>query len=53
MQIRYTTINYEYTGSQGFFGADGMPLKIDDAQAMGMDPIEKATDIRFAITYNY
>lgn len=52
-QLRYTTINYEYTGSQGFFGAEGMPLTMDEAKAMGMDPVEKATDMRFSLTYNY
>ncbi|MDQ1340882.1 MAG: hypothetical protein QG567_2040 [Campylobacterota bacterium] len=52
-QLRYTTITYTHTGSQGFFGSEGMPLEIDDAVAMGMDPVEKATDMRFSLTYNY
>jgi hypothetical protein len=30
-QLRYTKIDYEYTGSNGFFGnLSGMPMKIDD-----------------------
>ena len=53
MQLRYTAITYEYTGSQGFFGDEGTPMSMDDAKDMNMDPIEKATDIRFSITYNY
>jgi len=28
--IRYTMIDYEYTGSNGFFGAGGTPMLIDD-----------------------
>jgi hypothetical protein len=53
MQLRYTAINYEYTGSQGFFGAEGTPMTIDDAKAMGMDPVESAKDLRFSVTYSY
>jgi hypothetical protein len=28
-QIRYTKLDYEYTGSNAFFGTDGTPMKID------------------------
>lgn len=28
-QVRYTKIDYDYTGSNGFFGAGGTPLDID------------------------
>lgn len=28
-QVRYTKMNYDYTGSNGFFGAGGTPLDID------------------------
>ncbi|MGC9351716.1 MAG: DUF3373 family protein, partial [Sulfurovum sp.] len=28
-QLRYTKIDYEYTGSNSFFGSDGTPMKID------------------------
>ena len=32
-QVRYTNIDYEYTGSNGFFGsASGTPQKIEDIQ---------------------
>jgi hypothetical protein len=53
MQLRYTSISYEYTGSQGFFGAEGTPMTMDEAKAMGMDPIESANDIRLSFTYDY
>jgi hypothetical protein len=33
-QLRYTAIDYEYTGSNGFFGNySGTPMKIDDIKA--------------------
>jgi len=32
-QFRYTAINYDYTGSNAFFGADGAPVLIDDIKA--------------------
>jgi hypothetical protein len=53
LQARYTSINYDYTGSQTFFGDDGMPMSMAEAQAFGMDPIDKATDLRVAISYRY
>lgn len=53
MQLRYTSIQYEYTGSQGFFGSEGMPLTMDEAKSFGMDPIESANDVRLTVTYDY
>jgi hypothetical protein len=32
-QVRYTKVNYDYTGSNGFFGAEGAPMKISDVKA--------------------
>ncbi len=29
-QVRYTNIDYDYTGSNGFFASGGTPFKIDD-----------------------
>lgn len=29
-QARYVSVDYEYTGSNSFFGTDGTPMKIDD-----------------------
>lgn len=63
-QARYTMIDYEYTGSNGFFGMEGTPMKIDDikmAAAMG-DPmatqmlpmiVEKAQDFRVYLRYRF
>ncbi len=30
LQARYVDIDYEYTGSNGFFGAEGAPMKIEE-----------------------
>lgn len=53
MQLRYTKIDYDYTGSQGFFGASGTPMTMDEAKLMGMDPIEEAQDIRLTLRYRF
>jgi len=53
MQVRYTYIDYAYTGSNAFFGDAGTPMKIEDAVAMGMDPIDTAQDIRVYFRYRY
>jgi hypothetical protein len=53
MQIRYTKIEYDYTGSQGFFGAGGTPMTMNEAKAFGMDPIEEAQDIRVSFRYRF
>jgi len=63
-QIRWTKIDYDYTGSQGFFGAGGTPIKISDlkagaaagdamSQAMLANTIEKSQDIRAYIRYRF
>jgi hypothetical protein len=58
LSARYTMIDYDYTGSNGFFGADGTPMnwaQVAQWQAMGMqiDPVKEARDFRFAISYRY
>lgn len=53
MQLRYTKLTYDYTGSQGFFGAGGMPMTMAEAKAFGMDPIEEAEDIRLSFRYRF
>jgi len=64
MQLRYTYMDYEYTGSDMFFGATGTPVKIDDIKAMstaqaqqqGIDKslvVDSAQDIRLYIRYRY
>lgn len=53
LQVRYTHMDYKYTGSQGFFGEGGMPLEMDEAQAMGMNPVDEASDLRIYLRYRY
>ena len=53
MQVRYTYLDYDYTGSQAFFGAAGTPMTIADAKAAGQDPVETAQDIRVYFRYRY
>ncbi len=51
-QLRYTSVEYDYTGSNGFFGsATGTPLKMEQALMYGMNPVEKAEDIRITLRY--
>ena len=53
-QLRYTYINYKYTGSNAFFGDAGTPNKVDDFKNNPyMDTLDKAQDIRFYIRYRY
>lgn len=53
MQVRYTYIEYDYTGSNGFFGDGGAPFSMSEAVALGMDPVETAQDIRVYFRYRY
>jgi len=53
MQIRYTYMDYKYTGSQAFFGYGGTPMSMDEAKAAGQDPVETAQDIRVYFRYRY
>jgi len=65
MQIRYTYADYDYTGSNGFFGnTSGASYSIDqlkkaaaagNTQAQSMLPniVENAQDIRFYLRYRY
>ncbi|WP_304544541.1 DUF3373 family protein [Sulfurimonas microaerophilic] len=55
MQIRYTYIDYDFTGSNYFFGeTTGTPYKI--SELTGTDAavnVDKAQDIRFYIRYKF
>ena len=54
MQLRYTYMSYDYTGSNAFFGDGGTPMELKDAQAAGMgDPVETAQDLRVYFRYRY
>jgi len=56
-QLRYTYINYNYTGSNGFFGSSsGTPMAISDVPSgtdMGANAVSKAQDIRAYIRYKF
>ncbi len=56
MQLRYTYIDYDYTGSNGFFGnTTGTPTKIQSGtlDGNGNPVVESAQDIRLYIRYRY
>ncbi len=52
-QIRYTYMDYKYTGSNGFFADGGTPVEVDSTQGRMMGAIDKAQDIRLYIRYRY
>lgn len=52
-QLRYTYINYNYTGSNAFFGDGGKPMTMNEAKAAGINPVSKAQDIRLYLRYRY
>ncbi|WP_457594705.1 DUF3373 family protein, partial [Hydrogenimonas sp.] len=52
-QVRYTYMNYKYTGSNGFFADGGTPVEVDSAQGRMMGAIDKAQDVRMYIRYRY
>ena len=52
-QLRFTKIDYDYTGSNAFFGDGGTPMTIAQAQSAGMNPVESAQDIRTYIRYRF
>ena len=48
-QARYTFIDYDYTGSNAFFGEEGAPQKVADQRGV----VSEASDLRFYIRYKY
>ncbi len=48
MNLRYTKIDYDYTGSNGFFGVYGAPNAITASNAA-----KKATDFRVSFRYKF
>ena len=53
MQIRYTYLDYDYTGSSGFFGDGSSSFSMDSNEAAGMDAVESASDLRVYFRYRY
>ncbi len=58
-QFRYTSIDYDYAGSNAFFASAGTPIKISDIKAglwgpdMAAMTVEKAQDARFYLRYRF
>ncbi len=56
-QLRYTYIDYDYSGSNGFFGSQtGTPVKIDDIPkrtALAGNIVDKAQDVRLYLRYRF
>lgn len=54
MQLRYTYIDYKYSGSNGFFGDNtGTPMEISNTMGNASMYVDKAQDIRLYIRYRY
>lgn len=51
--LSYTYIKYDYTGSNSFFGAEGAPMTMSQAVAMGQDPVKEAQDIKAYMRYRF
>ncbi|RXJ67958.1 hypothetical protein CRV08_09110 [Halarcobacter ebronensis] len=51
--LSYLYIDYDYTGSNSFFGAEGTPYDIDSAQAAASDAVKSAQDIKAYIRYRF
>lgn len=55
-QLRYTYIDYDYSGSNGFFGSvTGTPMSMDQAigAGYGSSIVDKAQDIRAYLRYKF
>jgi len=48
-QLRYTYINYDYTGSDMFFGSTGTPMDVDTTPGA----VKSASNIRAYLRYRY
>ena len=48
-QIRYTYIDYDYTGSDMFFGQTGTPMDVDTTPGA----VKSASDLRLSLRYRY
>lgn len=51
--LSYVYIDYDYTGSNSFFGADGTPMSMSEAQSNGQNPVKEAQDIRAYVRYKF
>jgi len=56
MQLRFTYMDYAYTGSNGFFGdTTGIPFSMDEAKQLGFGAmaVDSAMDVRVYLRYKY
>ena len=51
--LSYVYMEYDYTGSNSFFGAEGTPMTMAEAQAVGQNPVESAQDVRAYMRYRF
>jgi hypothetical protein len=51
--VSYVLMQYDYTGSNSFFGADGTPMTMAEAQAQRQNPVEEARDVRAYMRYKF
>lgn len=52
-QLSYVYMDYDYTGSDMFFGWEGMALSKAQALAQGMSFVDSASNIKASIRYRY
>jgi hypothetical protein len=52
-QLSYIYIDYDYTGSDMFFGSTGTPMNATEAAASGATFIDSASEVRVALRYRY
>ena len=46
-------MQYDYTGSNSFFGADGKPYDINSLEAKQNGAVEEAQDVRVYMRYKF
>jgi hypothetical protein len=51
--VSYVLMQYDYTGSNSFFGADGTPYDINSIQAKQNGAVEEAQDVRVYMRYKF
>jgi len=53
MNLRYTKIEYDYSGSNGFFGNASAPLEIKSTMQNAGGTVAEATDLRAYLRYRF
>ena len=51
--VSYVLMQYDYTGSNSFFGTDGTPMTMAEAQSAGQNPVKEAQDVRAYMRYKF